>query len=157
MPPRIRYIRAIEPGIGIVWADDDSDASNASTPARIASMTGHGKPRSSAFQRHQAQQISAAEPGHPVERHAATIATLCQANLNATAADCCEFWLEETRRPCYEQTSFVLVRPSGETLGFSCAEQLPAWADLIRGKYLALGLAAWRAQGSGYRGWMLGQ
>jgi len=34
-------------------------------------------------------------------------------------ADYCEMFLEETRRPCYAQTGFVLVRPSGETLRFT--------------------------------------
>jgi hypothetical protein len=33
-------------------------------------------------------------------------------------ADYCEWWPEDT--------SFVLVRPSGETLRFTCAEQAPS-------------------------------
>ena len=54
MPPplmaeRIRYIREPEPGVGISWEEDDSDASSAATPARIASTTGQGNPLSSAL------------------------------------------------------------------------------------------------------------
>ena len=71
-------------------------------------------------------------------------------------ADLCEHYLEGPRRPCYAQAEFVLVRPSGQTLGFSCAEHLPAWAGQIQGRYLMLSRAEWEARGGGYRGWMLG-
>ena len=71
-------------------------------------------------------------------------------------ADYCERWPKGTRRPCYAQASFVLVRPSGETLRFTCAEHAPAWAGLIQGRYLVLERDKWKARGSGYRGRMLG-
>ena len=71
-------------------------------------------------------------------------------------ADYCELWPEGTRRPCYAQASFVLVRPSGETLRFSCAEHLPAWAARVRGQYAVLERDEWEARGRGYRGRTLG-
>jgi hypothetical protein len=71
-------------------------------------------------------------------------------------ADYCEWWLEDIRRPCHAPASLVLVRPSGETLGFTCAEHAPAWAGRIQGRYLMLDRAEWEARGSGYRGMMLG-
>jgi hypothetical protein len=72
------------------------------------------------------------------------------------AADYCEWWLEDIRRPCYAQASFVLARPSGETLRFTCAEHAPAWAGRIHGKYVLLRRDEWEASGRGYRGRMLG-
>jgi len=61
-----------------------------------------------------------------------------------------------SRRPCYAPASLVLVRPSGETLGFSCGEHREAWAARIRGRYLVLQRDEWEARGAGYRGPMLG-
>ncbi len=52
--------------------------------------------------------------------------------------------------------ALVLVRPTGETLTFTCAEHREAWATRIRGPYLVLELAEWVARGRGYRGPMLG-
>jgi len=72
-----------------------------------------------------------------------------------TLADYC-LWHEIGQRPCYAPAEFVLVRPSGETLGFSCAAHRDQWDSQIRGTYLIVDLAEWRAQGSGYRGRMLG-
>jgi hypothetical protein len=46
--------------------------------------------------------------------------------------------LKDTRRPCYARRAFAVVRPSGETLGFTCADHLPAWAGQIHGRYLVL-------------------
>jgi hypothetical protein len=71
-------------------------------------------------------------------------------------ADYCAWWLEDISRPCYAQASLVLVRPSGETLTFTCAEHAPMWAGHIRGRYLVLERAEWGARGCGYRGRMLG-
>jgi hypothetical protein len=48
-------------------------------------------------------------------------------------ADYCSWWPRGHPEPCYAPASLVLVRPSGETLGFSCAEHLPAWAARVRG------------------------
>jgi hypothetical protein len=67
-------------------------------------------------------------------------------------ADFCEWWPEGTDRPCYAPASFVLVRPSGETLRFSCAEHLPGWAARVRGQYTVLARDEWEARGCGYRG-----
>jgi len=50
-----------------------------------------------------------------------------------------------------------LVRPNGETLRFTCAAHLPAWASRIRGRYLVLELKEWEARAWGYRGAMLGR
>jgi hypothetical protein len=50
----------------------------------------------------------------------------------------------------------VLVRPSGETLRFTCAEHAPTWASRILGKYVVLERDEWEARGAGYRGKMLG-
>jgi hypothetical protein len=36
-------------------------------------------------------------------------------------ADYCQWLPDGSRRPCYGPASLVLVRPDGETLGFSCA------------------------------------
>jgi hypothetical protein len=71
-------------------------------------------------------------------------------------ASYCEWWPEGDRRPCYALASLVLVRPSGETLRFTCAEHAPAWAGRIQGRYLVLQRDEWEAQGAGYRGKMLG-
>jgi hypothetical protein len=59
-------------------------------------------------------------------------------------------------QPCYAPASLVLVRPSGETLAFSCADHLPAWASRIQGRYLVLEREEWKAWGAGYRGPALG-
>ena len=64
-------------------------------------------------------------------------------------ADYCQFWLEDIRRPCYAQAGFVLVRPSGQTLGFSCATHRDAWTERIRGAYSVLERAEWEARGRG--------
>jgi hypothetical protein len=71
-------------------------------------------------------------------------------------ADLCQWWPVGTRRPCYAQASLVLVRPSGETLRFTCTDHLPAWAGQIHGQYLVLERDEWEARGAGYRGEMLG-
>jgi hypothetical protein len=71
-------------------------------------------------------------------------------------ADYCEWFLEDIRRPCYAPAGFVLVRPGGETLRFSCAEHLPAWASRIQGRYVVLERDEWEARGRGYCGVMLG-
>jgi hypothetical protein len=56
----------------------------------------------------------------------------------------------------YAPAGLVLVRPSGETLRFTCAEYLPGLANQIQGKYRVLERAEWEAQGAGYRCKMLG-
>jgi hypothetical protein len=76
--------------------------------------------------------------------------------LRPELADYCEFLPEGSRRPCYAPATFVLVRPSGETLRFTCAEHLPAWATRVHGRYLVLEWDEWVARGRGYRGPMLG-
>ncbi len=75
--------------------------------------------------------------------------------MQTQLADYCKWWPEDTR-PCYAPASLVLVRPSGETLGFACAEHAPMWAGRIHGRYLVLERAEWEARGRGYRGEMLG-
>jgi hypothetical protein len=70
--------------------------------------------------------------------------------------DYCEYLPEDTRRPCYAQASFVLARPDGQTLRFTCAEHLPAWESRVQGRYSVLERGQWEAQGWGYRGKMLG-
>jgi hypothetical protein len=50
----------------------------------------------------------------------------------------------------------VLVRPSGETLSFTCADHLAAWETRIWGRYIVLERDEWEARGAGYRGTMLG-
>jgi hypothetical protein len=77
-------------------------------------------------------------------------------NSQRELADYCQWWPEGTRRQCYAPASFVLVRPNGETLRFSCAEHLPAWATRIQGRYLVLERDEWEAHGRDYRGGMLG-
>ena len=74
-----------------------------------------------------------------------------------TLADYCQWWPDGTCRPCYASASFVLACPSGETLGFTCAEHAPAWAGRIQGRYLVLECAEWEARGRGYRGVALGE
>ena len=59
-------------------------------------------------------------------------------------------------RPCYAPAALVLVRPSGQTVGFSCAAHAPPWAGRIHGKYRVLERAEWEAGGAGYRGRELG-
>jgi hypothetical protein len=75
---------------------------------------------------------------------------------NANLAAYCEWWPEGEPQPCYAPASLVLVRPSGETIRFTCAEHAPAWARRILGQYLTLERAEWEARGAGYRGKMLG-
>jgi hypothetical protein len=76
-------------------------------------------------------------------------------NPHPTLADFCEWLPDGGRQPCYAQASLVLVRPTGETLGFTCAEHREAWAARILGRYLVLGWDEWEARGAGYRGPML--
>lgn len=71
-------------------------------------------------------------------------------------ADYCEYLPDDSRRPFYAPASLVLVPPDGETLRFTCADHLPAWATRIHGRYLVLERDEWEAQGAGYRGTMLG-
>ena len=71
-------------------------------------------------------------------------------------ADYCGWWPLGTRSPCYAQAAFVVVRPSGETLSFSCAAHREAWAQTIRGAYAVIGRAEWEEKGCGYRGPALG-
>jgi hypothetical protein len=73
-----------------------------------------------------------------------------------TLADFCQWWPVGEARPCYAPAGLVLVRPSGETLRFTCAEHLPAWANQIQGKYRVFERDEWEARGAGYRGKMLG-
>jgi hypothetical protein len=74
-----------------------------------------------------------------------------------TLPDFCEYAeLIGPSVPCYQQAHHVLVRPSGETLRFSCTPHLPAWASRVRGRYLVLSRETWEAQGGGYRGRHLG-
>jgi len=73
-----------------------------------------------------------------------------------TLADFCQWWPEGERRPCYAPAALVLVRPSGDTLRFTCAEHLPVWGSRIQGRYLVLERDEWEAQGGGYRGGALG-
>jgi hypothetical protein len=54
---------------------------------------------------------------------------------NVEAADYCLWLPDGSRQPCYAPASLVLVRPSGDTLGFSCAEHRDAWATRIQGRY----------------------
>ena len=56
----------------------------------------------------------------------------------------------------YLCAALVLVRPSSETLGFTCVEHAPAWAGRIQARYLVLERDEWEARGRGYRGVMLG-
>ena len=74
----------------------------------------------------------------------------------STLADFCQWWPEGQRRPRCAPAGLVLVRRSGETVGFSCAARAPAWADRIHGKYRLLERAEWEAEGAGYRGVELG-
>jgi hypothetical protein len=41
-------------------------------------------------------------------------------------ADYWQYLPDGSRQPCYAPAFLVLVRPNGETLGFSCADHLPA-------------------------------
>ena len=70
--------------------------------------------------------------------------------------DYCQYLPDGNRRPCYGLASLVLVRPSGETLSYTCREHLPAWASRIQGRYLVLERDEWEARGAGYRGPILG-
>ena len=61
----------------------------------------------------------------------------------------CEWWpLGEP--PCYAPATFVLLRPSGETLRFTCRAHRDALASRIRGPYLVLERGEWAAWCSGY-------
>ncbi len=68
----------------------------------------------------------------------------------------CEWWPLGSAAPCYAPAEFLLVRPSGETLRFTCAAHRDAWAERVRGASSVLERTAWEAQGGGYRGQMLG-
>ncbi len=74
----------------------------------------------------------------------------------STLADFCEWVPEWSHRPCYAPATLVLVRPTGDTLRFSCRDHAPAWARRIRGAYRVLERAEWEAEGAGYRGPHLG-
>ncbi len=76
--------------------------------------------------------------------------------LQSELADYCEYLPDGSRQPCYAPAGFVLVRPSGDTLRFSCREHLAAWATRIQGRYLMLERGEWEVRGGGYRGGMLG-
>lgn len=65
-------------------------------------------------------------------------------------------WHELGEPYCYAQAELVIIRPSGETLGFSCSAHRDGWAPHIRGEFLVLKRAEWEARGAGYRGPMLG-
>jgi len=69
-----------------------------------------------------------------------------------TLADFCRYLPNGSRQPCYAPAGLVLVRPSGETLRFTCAEHAPAWARRIQGRYLVLERDEWEARGGGCRG-----
>jgi len=71
-------------------------------------------------------------------------------------ADHCEWWPLGERHPCYGPATFVLMRPTGETLRFVCRAHRDAWASRIRGPYPVLERAEWEAHGAGYRGAELG-
>ena len=68
----------------------------------------------------------------------------------------CEWLPDGSRQPCYAPAPLVLIRPSGETLRFTCAEHLPLWAGRVQGEYSVLSREEWVARGRGYRGKMLG-
>ena len=71
-------------------------------------------------------------------------------------ADYCDWWPGGDPWPCYAPASVVLVRPSGETLRFTCLEHAPAWARQSVGEYLVLERDEWEARGAGQRGPHLG-
>ncbi|MGE5231341.1 MAG: hypothetical protein ACM3NS_06330 [Deltaproteobacteria bacterium] len=71
-------------------------------------------------------------------------------------ADYCQWWPVGERRACYAPAGLVLMRPGGQTLGFTCAAHASAWAGRIHGNYRVLERAEWEAQGAGYRGPALG-
>jgi len=73
-----------------------------------------------------------------------------------TLADFCQWWPEGERRPCYAPARLVLVRPGGQTVGFTCAAHAGAWAGKIHGKHRVLERAEWEVHGAGYRGTELG-
>lgn len=73
-----------------------------------------------------------------------------------TLPDFCEWLPEGGHQPCYAAAALVLIRPSGVTLRFSCAEHREAWAARIQGRYLVLEQEEWEARGAGYRGRGLG-
>jgi hypothetical protein len=70
-------------------------------------------------------------------------------------ADYCQWW-PLGGAPCYASAAFVLVRPSGETLGFSCAAHRDAWTGQVQNAHVVLDRAASEAKGRGYLGLMLG-
>ena len=47
-------------------------------------------------------------------------------------ADLCQWW-PMGGQPCYASAGLVLVRPSGRTLGFTCAGHREAWAGQVHG------------------------
>jgi hypothetical protein len=77
---------------------------------------------------------------------------LAPAQAQRTLADFCEYLPDGSRQPCYAPAPLVLVRPSGDTVRFSCGEHREAWATRIRGKYLVLERDEWEARGAGYGG-----
>jgi len=78
------------------------------------------------------------------------------AMARAELADFCERLPDGSRQPCYAPAGLVLVRPSGQTLRFTCAEHVPAWESRIQGRYLVLDRDKWEARGGGYQGAALG-
>ena len=66
-------------------------------------------------------------------------------------AERCEWWPVGEPHPCCGPATFVLARPSGETLRFTCRAHRDALASRIRGPYLVLERAEWAAWGAGSR------
>jgi hypothetical protein len=81
---------------------------------------------------------------------------MSQPQLQPDLADYCEWVPDGSRRPCYAPAALVLVRPTGQTLRFTCAEHLTAWAARVHGCYVVLERDEWEARGGGYCGAMLG-
>ena len=71
-------------------------------------------------------------------------------------ADFCEYLPDGSRQPCYAWAGFVVVRPSGQTMRFTCAAHREAWAERIQVAYRVIERAAWESAGGGYRGPDLG-
>lgn len=72
-----------------------------------------------------------------------------------TLADVCQWW-PMGGKPCYAPAALVLMRPSGQTLGFICAAHREVWGAQVRGGYVVLERAEWEARGAGYHGRELG-
>jgi hypothetical protein len=58
-----------------------------------------------------------------------------------TFADFYEWLPDGSREPCYGPAGFVLVRPDGENLRFSCVKHREGWATRTRGPYRVVGRA----------------